>query len=196
MDNTNETGVATTRSLFAAKAAEPTDGVLLPAEGEDAVQETAEATEPVAETTAVEEQPAPAESEGVDEASENVPDAEEHAQGEAVAEADSVSEAAPVENAPKTLKELQAERDALDKDIKEKQDAEHRSVIAQIAAVMKTYNIPVAKLVSALGGMPNPRKGVAAPILFKDDQGHTWTGRGKLPNWLKGKNPEDYRITE
>jgi DNA-binding protein H-NS len=26
--------------------------------------------------------------------------------------------------------------------------------------------------------------------------GETWSGRGKTPHWLKGKNPEDYRIPQ
>ncbi|MCF8861651.1 H-NS histone family protein [Agrobacterium phage OLIVR2] len=94
---------------------------------------------------------------------------------------------------PKTLKELQAEKAALDAKIAAQQKAERKAVVDQIAIVVKNYNIPVAELVEALGGLPNPRKGTKAPVLFTDGK-NNWTGRGKIPNWLKDKNIEDYRI--
>jgi DNA-binding protein H-NS len=36
----------------------------------------------------------------------------------------------------------------------------------------------------------------AAPVKYRDEEGHTWSGRGKRPNWFKsalesGKSPED-----
>ncbi|MDO4905583.1 MAG: H-NS histone family protein [Lautropia sp.] len=37
------------------------------------------------------------------------------------------------------------------------------------------------------------------PIRYRDEEGNTWTGRGKQPNWLKrhienGRNPEDFLL--
>lgn len=94
---------------------------------------------------------------------------------------------------PKSVKELQEEKQKLEAELTARQSEERKAVIAQIAAVVKTYNIPVAELAAALGGVPNPRKGTKAPILYRDGA-NEWSGRGKLPNWLKGKNPEDYRV--
>lgn len=89
---------------------------------------------------------------------------------------------------------LKAEREKLDEAIQSKQLEERKSVISQIAAVVKLYDIPLLDLFKSLGGVPNPRKGEKAPITHRDDQGNTWTGRGRTPRWLKDKNPDDYRV--
>lgn len=111
-------------------------------------------------------------------------------------QADEAEVAEPVvEEKPVTeIERLKAAREELDAQIADKQNAERKSVISQIAAVIKLYDIPLVDLMKALGGVPNPRKGEKAPILYRDDQGNTWTGRGKTPRWLKNKNPEDYRV--
>lgn len=61
----------------------------------------------------------------------------------------------------------------------------------------------IGKSPAAAGGKParKRRKSAAAkppakPVKFKDDQGHTWGGIGKRPDWFKaalaaGKTPED-----
>lgn len=92
------------------------------------------------------------------------------------------------------IAKLKAEREKLDQAIQNKQLEERKSVISQIAAVVKLYDIPLLDLFKSLGGVPNPRKGEKAPITHKDDQGNTWTGRGRTPRWLKDKNPDDYRV--
>jgi DNA-binding protein H-NS len=93
-----------------------------------------------------------------------------------------------------SVEALQAQKAAVDKKLTTKQLEERKSVISQIAAVVKTYDIPIKDLVKALGGIPSPRKGMKAPITHRDKNGNTWSGRGKLPKWLKGKNPDDYRV--
>jgi DNA-binding protein H-NS len=103
------------------------------------------------------------------------------------------AEAEPEKELPEIAK-LKAEREKLDEAIQSKQLEERKSVISQIAAVVKLYDIPLLDLFKSLGGVPNPRKGEKAPITHKDDQGNTWTGRGRTPRWLKDKNPDDYRV--
>lgn len=39
------------------------------------------------------------------------------------------------------------------------------------------------------------------PIRYRDDEGNTWTGRGKQPNWLRahveaGHDIEEFRVNE
>ena len=39
------------------------------------------------------------------------------------------------------------------------------------------------------------------PIRYRDDEGNTWTGRGKQPNWLRahveaGHDIEEFRVHE
>lgn len=78
---------------------------------------------------------------------------------------------------------------------KAKREEELKSVISQIVAVVDRYKVPTRRLVDALGGLPSPQKGTTVPTKYHDPvSGKKWSGRGKLPNWLKDKNPEDYRV--
>lgn len=111
-------------------------------------------------------------------------------------DAEEAIEPKPVEEAAEedSLEAMQAKKEELTAKIEDKQKAERKAVIDQIAVVVKTYAIPINELVTALGGLPNPRKGLKAPITHKDGHGNTWSGRGKLPKWLKDKNPDDYKV--
>jgi DNA-binding protein H-NS len=31
-------------------------------------------------------------------------------------------------------------------------------------------------------------------VQFQDDEGNTWSGRGRMPGWLQGKDKEQYRV--
>lgn len=33
-----------------------------------------------------------------------------------------------------------------------------------------------------------------ATIQFQDENGKTWSGRGRMPGWLKGKDKEKFRV--
>ena len=59
---------------------------------------------------------------------------------------------------------------------------------------MKEYDLTLADLGSS--GKPknlNSREPVA--IKYRDpDTGATWTGRGRAPLWLNGKNRDDYLV--
>ena len=170
--------VAPTRSLFATVAADSTAGpapVPVAAEPsveapvvevteEDVVVVAAE-TQPVVDT--VQESPVEPETAVVD------APVEPEAVAPVETPADTTVEAAPFTEAdlipaPKSVKELQAEKSKLDAELAARQKEEKKGVIAQIAAIVKTYGISVTELAAALGGVPNPRKGVKAPVLYKD----------------------------
>ena len=118
------------------------------------------------------------------------------AMGEALAEQEAAEEApAPSTGSGKSVEELTAEREKLDAEIKAKQDAEKASVIAQIKQVVETYSIPVEELVEALGGLKSKRKGVKAkPKYYDPATGVIWSGRGKEPAWIKGKDRDQFLI--
>ena len=118
------------------------------------------------------------------------------AMGEALAEQEAAEEApAPSTGSGKSVEELTAEREKLDAEIKAMQDAEKASVIAQIKTVVETYSIPVEELVEALGGLKSKRKGVKAKPKYKDPAtGVIWSGRGKEPAWIKGKDRDQFLI--
>jgi DNA-binding protein H-NS len=64
----------------------------------------------------------------------------------------------------------------------------------KIAAIMRDFNLTLADLGSV--GKAKPAKTRApVPLKYRDDAtGQTWTGRGRAPKWLEGKNKDDYLI--
>jgi DNA-binding protein H-NS len=64
---------------------------------------------------------------------------------------------------------------------------------AQIAAIMKDYGLTIADLTAAKAKPTKERIPVAAK--YRDDAtGETWTGRGRSPKWLEGKDKTQYLI--
>ncbi|QJD90133.1 H-NS histone family protein [Duganella dendranthematis] len=64
---------------------------------------------------------------------------------------------------------------------------------AQIAAIMKDYGLTVEDL----GGAKTKAVKVRIPVAAKyrdDATGETWTGRGRSPKWLEGKDKGQYLI--
>lgn len=93
---------------------------------------------------------------------------------------------------------LEAQQKALADRIAEQKKAQQASVIAQIKTVVDQYNIPVADLVEALGGLKRTRKssGTVKPKYKDPNSDKTWTGRGKEPLWIKGQDKTKFLITE
>ena len=98
--------------------------------------------------------------------------------------------------APDTIEVLQARQAEIAAKIAEQQNAAKTSVLAQIKRVVTEYNLTVAEVVEALGGLKNSRKGTKAKAKYKDDQGNTWSGRGKQPKWMNGADPQKFLIVE
>jgi DNA-binding protein H-NS len=115
-------------------------------------------------------------------------------------EADETAIEAAIEAAASNLdglsvEELQRQQEEIDRKIREKREAEKRGVIEQIKAVVDMYKIPVDELVEALGGMKVKRKGVKAVQKYQDPKtGATWSGRGKEPIWIRGKDRRKFEI--
>ncbi|GJJ02784.1 DNA-binding protein [Duganella rhizosphaerae] len=64
---------------------------------------------------------------------------------------------------------------------------------AQIAAIMKDYGLTVADLGGVKTKAAKTRNPVAAK--YRDSAtGETWTGRGRSPKWLEGKDKDQYLI--
>ncbi|MER9436719.1 H-NS histone family protein [Mesorhizobium sp. M0618] len=94
-----------------------------------------------------------------------------------------------------SIEDLQRQQQEIDRKIQEKREAEKQSVIEQIVQVVNTYKIPIDELVEKLGGLKIKRKGVKATPKYKDPvSGAIWTGRGKEPAWIKGKDRKPFLI--
>jgi DNA-binding protein H-NS len=92
-----------------------------------------------------------------------------------------------------TFKELQDQIAKLKQDAEQIRLKEIDGAISQIKSLMNEYGITVQDIESS-----GRRKSNKAPSLsnvqFKDDSGNTWSGRGRMPAWLKGKDKEKFRI--
>lgn len=87
----------------------------------------------------------------------------------------------------KQIAELQAKAEAARR-------AEVAEAKAKIIAIMSEYGLTFADLSGASKQAPKaPRKPVE--IKYRDDAtGDTWTGRGRVPKWLEGKDKKQYLI--
>ena len=66
----------------------------------------------------------------------------------------------------------------------------------KIKDLMQQYGITVDDLSSGTRAKPAKPKGTV-PAQFKNPEtGETWTGRGRAPRWLDGKDKEQFRITK
>lgn len=111
----------------------------------------------------------------------------------------------------RTAQEIDAEIARLQAERGEVWEAERAEVIARIKPAVAHYSITAAdlglgrasakrkdKAMGKPGDPPKKAKKAPAPVKWKDDAGHTWSGRGPKPRWFtealaSGKTEEDLR---
>ena len=95
----------------------------------------------------------------------------------------------------KTYKELQAEIKSLQAQAEKAREAELANAIAEIKEKIREYGITE----SDLFGTTSKKKPIAQskgvkPKYRNPETGETWTGRGKSPKWISGKDRTLYQI--
>jgi DNA-binding protein H-NS len=103
-----------------------------------------------------------------------------------------------------TLKELLAQKAALDDQIEQAKNQDRTEAIAKIRALMDDYGLTLADLGgrSAVKNASAPARkplGKVAAKYRNASTGETWSGRGLQPNWLKaaiagGKSISDFAV--
>jgi len=96
-----------------------------------------------------------------------------------------------------TLKDLLAQRAALDAQINQTKDRERGEAVAKIKTLMSEYGLTVADLSGR-----TPKVGKIAKVAAKyrnKATGETWSGRGLQPKWLKaaiagGAKLDDFHV--
>ncbi|MBV8603635.1 MAG: H-NS histone family protein [Pelomonas sp.] len=96
-----------------------------------------------------------------------------------------------------SLKDLLAQRAALDEQINQTKERERSDAIAKVKTLMSEYGLTVADL-SARAAKAAKVSKVAAKYRNKAT-GETWSGRGLQPKWLKaaitgGAKLEDFHV--
>lgn len=93
----------------------------------------------------------------------------------------------------KTYKELQAEIKELQAKAEKARQAELAQAIAEIKAKIQEYGITEVDLFSP-GKRARKGRAVVEPKYRNPQTGETWTGRGKPPKWIAGKDKAEYLI--
>lgn len=87
-----------------------------------------------------------------------------------------------------SYKELMAQISTLSAQAEAQRKAEVASVVAEIKAKMKEYDLTTDDLGSDAAGRKRVTAGRSVAPKYRDDAtGETWTGRGKMPRWMAAK---------
>lgn len=79
---------------------------------------------------------------------------------------------------------------------------EHAAAILWVKSQMAKHGIAIDDLIAAgcfAATTPTMGSGDVQPLRYKDAEGHTWDGRGRLPDWLQravnaGQSVDHFKI--
>jgi DNA-binding protein H-NS len=92
-----------------------------------------------------------------------------------------------------SYKDLQSQIEKLQKQAEQAREKEVASVVAQIRQMMSDYGIQGTDL--GLSLRRKRKTGTPAAPKFQNPQtGETWTGRGRAPKWIDGKDRTKFTI--
>ena len=85
-----------------------------------------------------------------------------------------------------TLKELIAQKEALEQQIEATKKKDRADAVAKVRALMDEYGLTAADISVRRGPKPSTGKGAKVAAKYRDAAtGNSWSGRGLQPNWLK-----------
>ena len=100
-----------------------------------------------------------------------------------------------------TLKDLLAQKAAIEKQIEEASRNERADAVARVRALMAEHGLTLADL-GTRGAAPKSARAIGGKVAAKyrdKATGNAWSGRGLQPNWLKaalasGRKLEDFAV--
>ncbi|MFZ2651162.1 MAG: H-NS histone family protein [Burkholderiaceae bacterium] len=100
-----------------------------------------------------------------------------------------------------SLKELLAQKEALDKEIENTKKQARSEAISRVRALMSEYGLTTADLsAKSIAKKGAGRSGGKVAVKYRNAAtGDTWSGRGLRPNWLKaaiasGRKIDDFAV--
>jgi DNA-binding protein H-NS len=90
-----------------------------------------------------------------------------------------------------TYKELLAKKQELDLEIENARRAEAQAALDDIRATIAAFGFTAEDV---FGSRRKSKASSSAPQFRDPETGAEWVGRGPRPRWLKGKDPEQFRI--
>lgn len=91
-----------------------------------------------------------------------------------------------------TYKELLARKQALDAEIEQARKEEADAALATIRETIAAFGFTPDDVFGARRKSRTAQN--TAPRFRHPETGETWGGRGPRPRWLKGKDPEQFRV--
>lgn len=64
----------------------------------------------------------------------------------------------------------------------------------KIHAIMREFDLTIADLGATAKNKPKKER-AKVQVKYQDGDGHTWTGRGRAPKWLEGKDRAQFLIS-
>lgn len=95
-----------------------------------------------------------------------------------------------------TYKELLAQREALDNQIDQARQHELTDAVKRVRELVEEYGLSQADVFSnARKGRPQSTAGRKVAAKYRNPEtNETWTGRGRQPRWIQGKQASDFLI--
>ena len=92
-----------------------------------------------------------------------------------------------------SFKDLQSQIEKLTKQAEQAREKEVSAVVNQIRSLMAEYGIQPSDL--GISARRKRRSGPVAQPKYQNPQtGDTWTGRGRAPKWIEGKDRAKFLI--
>lgn len=101
---------------------------------------------------------------------------------------------------PQSLKELLQQREALEKAITEARQSEIAAAVARVRELVAEHGLTVQDVFPGRAGKSAGKSaarsgGSKVAAKYRDPAtGQTWTGRGKAPKWIDGKDRSQFVI--
>jgi DNA-binding protein H-NS len=97
-----------------------------------------------------------------------------------------------------TLKELLAQKEAIEQQIEQTKKQERGSAVTKVRALMAEYGLTVSDLggKSAGKGKSSGSTGKVAAKYRNASTGESWSGRGLQPRWLKAALASGKKLTD
>jgi len=96
-----------------------------------------------------------------------------------------------------SLKELLQQREAIEKAIAEARQNEISAAVTQVRGLVAEYGLTVQDVFPGRAGRAGAPKSAVSKVAAKyrdPATGQTWTGRGKAPKWIEGKDRTPFVI--
>ena len=93
-----------------------------------------------------------------------------------------------------TVKELMVQKEALDKALAEARETELADAIAKVLAIVSEYELTAIDIFGKSGLKASGKKKAKVAAKYRDQNGNEWTGRGRTPIWIQGKDRTKFLI--